>query len=483
MSSEEGDGSVVGGPGEPPEACELCDLTAARILQALNRRQVSPVEVARAQLERIEEVDPGLNAFRLVDGDRTLDEARLSEERYTHLERAGLVDGLPVAIKDGFHTRGWNTLFGSLTVEPDQDTDRQSPTVAALRRQNAIPLGKTTMPEFGWKAVTDSPLTGVSRNPWNPDLTCGGSSGGNAIALTTGMCSLAVGTDIGGSVRIPASFCGIVGLKPTQDLAPVRLETKSGLLLHSGIMARTVEDVALGLDAVGIPHPRRPAASGETARYTQSLARDVEGLRVALSPGLGLMDVEPEIEEAVLEVGRTLELLDAWVTEVDPELPDPTDLYTALYAPGLALDYLRVPEDRRESVDSGLRETAEMGRGIPATRVVEALQERRKLIAALGRLHQHFDVLLTATVPIPPFSAGLEVPEGWPDERWWSWATLTFPFNITGQPALSVPCGFTEGGLPVGAQFVGARFREDEVLRAAHAYQRACPRLNRRPPV
>lgn len=164
------------------------------------------------------------------------------------------------------------------------------------------------------------------------------------------------------------------------------------------------------------------------------------------------------------------------------DLDDPTDLYTALYAPGIALDVLYVPDDRRELMDPGLRETAEAGRRIPGTQVMEGLQKRRELIASVSRLHQHYDVLLTATVAIPPFEVDREMPEDWPGERWWSWAHLTFPFNITGQPAISVPCGFTEDGLPIGAQFVGARYREDLVLQAAHAYQRAHPGFTRRPP-
>ncbi len=197
-------------------------LGASRLLDLYRRGELSPVEVARSLLDRIDDLDPRFGAFRLVDPDETLAQARRAEDRYRHLERVGLLDGLPVAIKDSFLTRGWSTCFGSRTVDPDQAWERDGPTVSSLRRHNAVFVGKTTMPEFGWKAVTDSPLTGISRNPWDRARTPGGSSGGSGVALAAGFCPLAIGSDIGGSARIPAAFCNVVGLKPTQELAPLR---------------------------------------------------------------------------------------------------------------------------------------------------------------------------------------------------------------------------------------------------------------------
>lgn len=460
---------------------ELCWMSARKMMNHYTRGDLSPVEVAKAQLERIEEVDAGIGAFCLVDAQETLAQARQSEQRYRYLERGGLLDGVPVAVKDSFYTRGWSTRFGSRTTVPDDTLGYESPTVSALRRHNAVRLGKTTMPEFGWKAVTDSPLTGVTVNPWDPTKTCGGSSGGNGAALAAGMCSLAVGSDIGGSVRIPASFCGVVGLKPTQDLAPVRRDIKSGLLLHAGPMARTVEDLALAMDVLAEWDPMRPTRPTHGRSYSDVLGEDVEGLRVALSPGLGWARVHPEVERAVIEVGRTLELLDAWVSEVSPDVEEPTELYKTLFLPTLTMELENVDPALRDLLDPDFREAAEQGRSVAAWQYVDALQRRRALISAMARLQQHYDVLVTATVPIPPFEAGREVPKDWPGERWWTWSTLTFPFNITGQPALSAPCGFTSGGLPIGVQFVGGRHREDLVLKAAHAYQRANPLMHLRP--
>jgi aspartyl-tRNA(Asn)/glutamyl-tRNA(Gln) amidotransferase subunit A len=461
-------------------------LSATRMLRAFADRTLSPLEVSEALLARGRRLggdDPErLNAYRLVDEERTLASARRSEERYAQLEQLGLLDGVPVAIKDGFDVRGWNTLHGSRTIDPERGIERESHSVSALRRHSAVFVGKTTMPEFGWKAVTDSPLTGVTRNPWDRALTCGGSSGGNAVALAAGLCPLALGSDIGGSARIPASFCGVVGLKATQDLAPLRPREKTGLLLDAGLMARTVEDIALGLDVVGGWHPSRPARPARRQPYLSALVEDVEGLRVALTPGLGIAEVHPEIDEAVREVGRTLEFLDAWVSEVEMEIDDPCDLYERLYLPVLAHEVEQVPEHQRGELDRRLREAAEAGRALRAVDYVQAMEDRRQLIAAFGRIQQHYDVLVTATVPIPPFAAGREVPEGWPDERWWRWTPLTVPFNITGQPALSVPCGFTSSGLPIGVQFVAGRHQEDLVLRTAHAFQRAMPLLSHHPP-
>lgn len=463
---------------------ELCFMSATRMVEAFERRELSPAEVAAAQLERIRDLDGKLNAFRLVDEETTLEEARRSELRYGQLRRVGLVDGVPVAIKDSFHTAGWSTLFGSRTVDPDGEWLEEAPTVSSLRRHNGVRIGKTTMPEFGWKAVTDSPLTGVTRNPWDRGLTPGGSSGGNAVALATGMCTLALGSDIGGSVRIPASFCGVVGFKPTQNLAPIREEFKSGLLLHSGVMARTVEDVALAMDVVGEWDPGRPSRPMRSESFSEALREDVEGLRVAVLPELGVPRADREVRDSVLEAARTLELLGAWVSEVKLGLDHVTDLYTALIVPVLALEVEEVEPGRRDLLDPGLRETAEAGRSLTAAHYVKALQQRRGLIAKLGELQEYYDVLLTATVPIRPFEVGREVPEGWDGgHRWWSWTPLTYPFNITGQPAISVPQGFTSDGLPIGVQLVGFRHGEDVVLKAAHAYQRANPLFHVRPPV
>lgn len=461
---------------------ELYWMSAQRMLTCFARRELSPVEVAAAQLGRIQKHDEEVNAFRLVGPEELMEGARRSQERYRHLERGGVLDGVPIAVKDSFFTHEWNTLFGSRTTDIPATRGLVSPTIRALRRHNAVLMGKTTMPEFGWKAVTDSPLTGVTVNPWDHTKTSGGSSGGNGAALATGMCSLAIGSDIGGSVRIPASFCGVAGLKPTQDLAPVRKGIKSGLLLHAGPMARTVEDLALAMDVLAEWDPVRPTRPSKRWTYRDALGQDVEGLRVALSPGLGWAKVDPEIERAVAEVGRTLEMLDAWVSEVEPEIEDPTELYQTLYTPTLTAEVERVDPAKRDLMDPGLLETAQEGRSLAAWQYVDALQRRRELISAMARIQQHYDVLVTATVPIPPFEAGREVPEGWPHARWWTWSPLTIPFNITGQPALSVPCGFTSEGLPIGVQFVAARHREDRVLQVAHAYQRARPMMHLHPP-
>jgi aspartyl-tRNA(Asn)/glutamyl-tRNA(Gln) amidotransferase subunit A len=462
----------------------LCWMSATRMLREFAQGNLSPVEVASALLQRIQRLDPEGETFRVVDPDTTGELARQAEVRLQELERGGHLDGVPVAIKDSFYTRGWSTLYGSKMVDPDQSWGRDAPSVSALKRHNAVLVGKTTMPEFGWKGVNDSPLTGITRNPWDRTKTPGGSSGGNGAALASGMTPLALGSDIGGSVRIPASFCNVVGLKPTQHIAPVRRDAKTGLLLHAGVMARTVEDIALAMDVIAEWHPNRPGRPHRPRRgtgYRDALGEDVEGLRIALAPGLGFAEVASEVEDAVREAARTLDALDAWVTEVDPGIDDPTDLYRRLLVPTLAHSVDEVPAPRREHIDPGLAEIAEQGRAMAAVDHVGAMQERRALIGKVGRLQHHYDILLTATVPVLPFEAGREVPPDWPHRRWWTWTPLTFPFNVTGQPAISVPCAFSREGLPIGVQFVGPRHREDLVLKVAHAYQRANPLFDRRP--
>src|SRR3954468_19077825 len=270
--------------------------SAAALVSAYRERRLSPVEVAEATLARIAARDGELNAFCLVDGERALAQARESEARWAAGAPAGLLDGVPVAVKDILLTRGWPTLRGSKTIAPAGPWEDDAPTVTALRCHGAVIPGKTTTPEFGWKGVTDSPLTGVTRNPWDPARTPGGSSGGSAAALAAGMVPLALGTDGGGSIRIPCGFCGLPGIKPTYGRVPAWPASPFGVLAHVGPMARTVRDVALLLDVLTEPDLRDwTALEPEATTYRDGLGGGVEGLRIAFSPALGHASVDPEV--------------------------------------------------------------------------------------------------------------------------------------------------------------------------------------------
>lgn len=461
----------------------ISELPAIRMTQLFRARELSPVEVAEAALARIGALDGEINAFCLVDEDATIAAARRSEARYLRHRPLGVLDGVPVAVKDMFLTRGWPTLKGSKIFDPDQPWELDSPAVAALRRNGFVPAGKVTTPEFAWKAVTDSPLTGITRNPWDPQTTPGGSSGGSAAAVALGIAPLALGTDGGGSIRIPAAFTGVVGLKPTQGRVPFWPPSSFGNLAHPGPMTWTVEDAALLLNVMAEPHFGDTTLPPSAVDYLAALDGRVEGLRVAYSRTLGYVEVEPEIARAVDAAVKVFAALGAYVEEADPGFPNPEESFERLFYGGAANSMRALGPDQRRLMDPALVEVAEWAERLSALDYLAALNEQRALTEQMNRFHQRYDLLLTPAMPIAAFAAGHEVPPGWNRPHWPSWTPFTYPFNMSGQPACSVPCGFTAAGLPVGLQVVGPRHRDALVLRAAHAYQIADPLTDRRPPM
>ena len=457
-------------------------LSATELLGLYRRRELSPVQATRAVLERIDAQNAVTNAYCLVRGDEALAAARVSEGRWQAGEPEGLLDGIPVSVKDLLLTSGWPTLRGSRTTEAAGPWAVDAPAVARLREHRAVLLGKTTTPEFGWKGVTDSPLTGVTRNPWDPARTPGGSSGGSAAAVASGLGPLSVGTDGGGSIRIPASFCGIVGLKPTQGRVPVYPPSTFGTLSHVGPMARTVADAALLLDVLSSPDVRDPLALDRQAPVAAQVApRRVSGLRVAYSPALGYAQVDPEVAGAVRGAVTALESWGARVTVADPGFADPIATFDVLWSAGAAQLVDGIPARRRHLIDPGLAEVAAAGRRCTALDYLQALRERSEFGIAMGAFHQAYDLLVTPTEPIAAFAAGAEVPENSGEPRWTSWTPFTYPFNLSHQPAATVPCGFSGTGLPIGVQVVGPRHGDALVLAACAAIEAALPWRDRWP--
>ena len=461
---------------------DITRLSATELLGLYQRRELSPVEATRAVLARIDTQNAATNAYCLVRDEETLASAKESEQRWQAGEPAGLLDGVPVSVKDLLLTSGWPTLRGSLTIDEAGPWTVDAPAVARLREHRAVLLGKTTTPEFGWKGVTDSPLTGVTRNPWDPARTTGGSSGGAAAAVASGMGPLALGTDGGGSIRIPASFCGIVGLTPTHGRVPVYPPSTFGTLSHVGPMARTVADAALLLDALGSPDYRDPLALDRRTPVSAELdAGRGGGLRVAYSPALGYAKVDPEVAAAVRGAATALEQAGALVTLADPEFVSPLPAFDVLWYAGAARIVDDIPEDRRHLIDPGLAEIAEEGQRYSAVGYLQALRERAELGIAMGAFHQTYDLLVLPTEPIVAFAAGAEVPDGSAQPRWTSWTPFTYPFNMSHQPAATVPCGFSAAGLPVGVQVVGPRHADGLVLAACAAIEAALPWRDRWP--
>jgi aspartyl-tRNA(Asn)/glutamyl-tRNA(Gln) amidotransferase subunit A len=454
---------------------DLTELTAVQLLDGYREGEFSPVDATRATLERAERIQPEVNAFVRLTADAALAQAGESAERWRRGAPAGLLDGVPVTVKDILLMRGAPALKGSKTISEKGSWDEDAPSVARLRAHGAVFLGKTTTPEFGWKGVTDSPLSGVTRNPVDPTRTAGGSSGGAAAAVALGAGPLALGTDGGGSVRIPAAFCGIFGLKPTYGRVPLYPASAFGTLAHVGPMTRDAADAALLLDVIGAPDSRDwsalPPAPGS---FVSALSGGVRGLRVAYSPSFGgQVAVRPAVAAAVRRAVERLAGLGAYVEETDPDFTDPVDAFHTLWFTGAARVTQHLGPHQRELLDPGLREICGVGTRLSALDYLAAVDVRMELGRRMGRFHDAYDVLVTPTLPLTAFEAGAEVPKGSGHRRWTGWTPFTYPFNLTQQPAASVPVGTDGDGLPVGLQIVAARHRDDLVLRAAHALYEA----------
>jgi aspartyl-tRNA(Asn)/glutamyl-tRNA(Gln) amidotransferase subunit A len=448
---------------------------AVELLEAYRTRTISPVEATEAALSAIDRHNDAVNAFVLVDPDGAVAAARESEKRWHDGHPLGPADGVPTSIKDALWTQGWPTLRGSWLIDEAGPWNEDAPSVARLRESGAVLLGKTTTPEYSWKGVTDSPRYGATGNPWDPTVTAGGSSGGSAAAVALGMGAWSVGTDGGGSVRIPAAFTGIVALKPTYGLIPLYPPSPFGTLSHAGPMARTVADVAALLDVItGFDARDWSAMPSPRSTFRAALDGGIAGLRVAYSPNLGFGANDPEVDVAVRTAVEALAAAGAHVEEVDPGFADPVHAFHVLWFSGEAKvleGRLNGPADGR--VDPGLRRTAETGTTFTASDYLDATAVRMKLGELMGRFHQTYDVLVTPTLPLTAFAVGQDVPDRSSSPDWTSWTPYTYPFNLTQQPALSVPCGFSSGGLPIGLQIVGPRHADALVLRVGEAYQGA----------
>lgn len=443
------------------------EMTAVELLAAYAAKELSPVEATTAVLDRIDEVDGQVNAMCLVDREGALAQARASEARWQAGAPQGLLDGVPTSMKDIFLTRGWPTLRGSRSIDPDQAWDVDAPVTARLRADGMVLVGKNTTPEIAWKGVTDSPLTGVTRNPIDPRMTAGGSSGGASAVVAAGMAPVAVGTDAGGSIRIPASFCGIVGFKPTHGRVPMFPASPFGPLAHAGPMTRTVDDAALLLDVISQPDPRDPTALDvPSTPFREQATRDVSGLHVAYSGTLGWIDVDDEVARVCDAAVAAIDAAGMPVTATDPGFADPFDAFELLWGASAAT-LLRTMPGARETIDPGLGRAWDLGESVSGIDVFEARAVAAQLGITMGAFHEQHPLLITPTMPIPAFESGHDVPPGSGMTHWARWTPFTYPFNMTQQPAISIPVGTTSAGLPVGLQIIGPRHADGLVLAAA----------------
>jgi aspartyl-tRNA(Asn)/glutamyl-tRNA(Gln) amidotransferase subunit A len=461
---------------DPQRTDDSSLMTATRLVARYQRRELSPVDAVTAALQRIERHDSELNAYCRLAPEQALEEAKRSEARWRRGEPVGLLDGVPLSVKDVLLTKGWPTLYGSRTVDKNRPWETDAPSVARVREHGAILLGKTTTSEFHWKTVTDSPLTGITRNPWNPALTPGGSCGGAAVAVATGMGALAIGTDGGGSIRVPSSFCGVFGLKPTFGRVPRYPIASAHMLAHVGAITRSVVDAALLLTVMAGPDSRDWYALPYDGRdYRIGIEEGVRGLRIAFSADLGYARVDADVAGLTARAAKRLAELGANVEEASPGFADPKAAFERLWYPDLATTVDRIPAAQRSLMDPGLIEAANEGGGYTLRDQLSAVRERESLGERMQSFHADYDLLLTPTLPIVAFEAGRDVPDAAQYKRWVDWVPFAYPFNLTRQPAASIPCGLTERGLPVGLQVVGPLYREDLVLRTCQALESISP--------
>ncbi|WP_395055765.1 amidase [Polaromonas sp.] len=458
---------------------DLSDYTATELLQLYQTGEASPVDATRAVLARIDALNPQLNAFCLVAHETALQAARGSETRWQKFRKGGApcgeLDGVPVSIKDIILTRGMPTLRGSQTVDPDQPWDVDAPATARLREAGAVILGKTNTPEFGCKGETNSPRTGITRNPWDLSKTPGGSSGGAAAAVASGMGPLAVGTDGAGSVRIPAAFCGNVGLKPSFGRVPAYPLSPFGSVAHLGPHSRSVPDAALMMNVLKKPDARDwTSLPPDSSDYLLGLEDGIRGLRIAWSPTLGFAkNVHPEVARSVAQAVAQLSELGAHVEQIDPGFDDPLEITTGLWFAGAWTVWNTLSPAQQALTDPDFRAEALLGEKLSLLDIQRLHLQRGALGSQMRQFMQRFDLLVTPSVAVPAFEARPAGHSPMDPVTMLGWTPFSYPFNLTQQPASTVPCGMTTDGLPIGLQFVGPMFGDALVLRASRAYEAA----------
>ncbi|WP_353248552.1 amidase [Salinisphaera sp. T31B1] len=458
-----------------PKSEDLGRLSAHELRTLYESGEASPVDATQAALDRIDRFNDAVNAYCHVDHEGALAAARESAERWARGEPLSPVDGIPCSIKDLAEVKGMPARAGSLTTS-DEICDYDSPPADFMRRAGAVILGKTNTPEFGWKGVTDNRVFGATGNAWDTSKTSGGSSGGAASAAALNMGVLHQGSDSGGSIRIPAGFTGVFGFKPTFGWTPQWPPSKSAMLASIGPLTRDPRDAALMLNQIGRYHPDDVyARGGQPEDWGADIEPSVAGLRIAYSRTLGFANVDPQIAKAVDQVAERLEALGAEIVEADPGIEEPIDIYRKIWFTGARVIWENIDEDQREMLDPGLAENAERAEDWASTDLFQAMDGRVRLGAHMARFFQDYDLLLTPTLPLEAFAVNHQVPPDSDMHDWQEWANFSYPFNLTGQPGASVPCGFTDNGLPIGFQLTAERYQDTRIMSACRAYMDAYP--------
>jgi Asp-tRNA(Asn)/Glu-tRNA(Gln) amidotransferase A subunit family amidase len=466
----------------------LCYTSAVELARQIQSREISPVELTDAFLARIDEINPKLNAYVTVLHDQAREQAKIAEAALMKGQSHGPLHGLPISIKDLALTKGVRTTGGSRAYE-HRVPDENSPVVERLLGAGAINLGKTNTPEFGWLAITDNEIFGRTSNPWDLERTSSGSSGGAAAAVAAGLAAISHGSDGGGSIRHPASFCGVFGIKPTYGMIP-RHPGVDGwpTLSHQGPLTRTVADGALAMDVMcGYDARDMMSAPIPPQNFLANLGRNLKGVRVAWSADLGHAEVDPEVRALFEQSIAAFTELGCEVRPGHPDLRAAREIFKmVMFSELAASDLKHIAPDGTSKMNPELTRFVLKRKDILARDYLAAMEDRAKMYAGVADFFRATDILLTPTMAIPPFKHprtmseyphtvnGVEVGST-------GWHPFTYPFNLTGQPAATVPCGWTRDGLPVGLQIIGRRYEDLLVMQVAAGFERARPWSSRRP--
>ncbi len=449
-------------------------MTVREISCGLSRKDFSPTELLDDVIKRYEALEPVLNMFAWTDFDGALTQAQAAEARLMRGERLGDLDGIPTSIKDLIAVAGMPQRSGSVATA-DVLVTADAPSVGRLRQAGAVILGKSTTSEFGCKAVGDSPLTGITRNPWDPTRTPGGSSCGAAAMVAAGLVPYAIGTDGGGSVRIPAALCGLFGIKAQFSRVAIFPTSATPTLAHVGPLARNAEDAGIVLSVISGFDRRDPFTVKETHTDFVGASETCRKMRVAWSPTLGYGRSDPEVAQITEQAVKHIETLGIEVELVENVMEDPIEMWTSEFYAGVGTKLRDVIIGRPDLLDPAVLEVLQQALGQDMRGYYETVFARYQFRERIRQFFEEFDLLLTPTLPVTAFEIGTNVPPGFEDKNIVSWATYTYPFNLTGQPAASLPVGFTSGGLPVGLQVVASSFDETSIFSLAGAYEQMSP--------
>jgi aspartyl-tRNA(Asn)/glutamyl-tRNA(Gln) amidotransferase subunit A len=454
---------------------DLALMSCESLVGLYQTRKASPVETVAAITSRIERQNSRLNAFSFLDYEGARASALESEKRWVAGQPAGALDGVVISVKDLSLTRGMPTLRGSLLVDRQRPWHEDAPGVARAREHGAIIIGKSAVPEFGCKGTTDSLLTGVTRNPWNVDMTPGGSSGGAAAAVASGMSCADIASDAGGSIRNPSALTGVVGLKPSFGRIPDFPPSPAGSMAVIGPITRHVRDAAMLMNVLALPD-KRDSLTKPAEDFVAGLEQAPRDLRIAVSRTLGYALVEPDVAAAFERAVTLLRPEVGSICDVEDILPDPTALVGLFLSVGMANVYRALSNKQKSEtlMDPAFVSAAERGVRLTLPEYLNAVHARKVLIARISSLFSNYDLLITPTIPVPAFPVGFDDP---PRDRFAcgaQWKPFSGWVNLTKLPAVSVPCGTTHDGLPIGLQIVGPRFCEQNVLRMARLFEKLC---------